>query len=115
MKGMSKLMEESQRISEDKDEKRKKKKQQENPVQLTGLGHELMLLLNATVWKRDPLTSHKILAETLSHYVRHTSSSSLREAQSLQGTRNPGKQGLCCAVLSHSVVSDSAIPWTADC
>ena len=32
-------MEESQRISEDKDEKRKKKKQQENPVQLTGLGH----------------------------------------------------------------------------
>ena len=39
MKGMSKLMEESQRISEDKDEKRKKKKQQENPVQLTGLGH----------------------------------------------------------------------------
>ena len=32
-------MEESQRISEDKDEKRKNKKQQENPVQLTGLGH----------------------------------------------------------------------------
>ena len=56
--------------------------------------------------------SHKILAEPLSHYVSHTSDSRLREAQSLQVTWYPRKKGLYCAVLSHSVVSDSAISWT---
>ena len=71
-----------------------------------------MLLLNSTVWKRGSLTSHKILAEPPSHYVSHTSNSRLREAQSLQGTWYPRKKGLYCAVLSHSAVSDSAIPWT---